>query len=149
MWARTDNTKRVQNLKGALLIALAGVSGRQGKSTRGLLDQAIESIKTLYNTGDPELVNQAIDKTLKLLPYALPKEGYNQPLLTTSQGNNGTILIQLNQYVDSRNNRVNSLESDKAIEGDRDSKGDRVTKGDTPIKINQDSPNSISDKELD
>lgn len=119
MGPRTDNLKRVQNLKGALLIALAGLSGRNGKSVRGLLEQAIESIKTLYNSGDPELINQAIDKTLKLLPYALPKEGYNQPLLTSTQGNNGTILIQLNQYIDSRDTRASSLESSKAIQGDK------------------------------
>ncbi len=110
---------RIDTIKSALLAELSDTKVN-GRSKRGLLTRALERVNDLLNHPDPETYDKGIDKLLKLLPYCLPKIGYDKPLITNDRGNNstdGNTFQQVNIYLE---NRVKSLSELKEIKEIKD-----------------------------
>ena len=93
--ATTKSSKRKRDLKRKLLAHIAG--SKIDQYSHGLLEKAIKAIHTLYDTGDVDNIDKAIDKTLKLLPYVLEKEDTKRLSQMQLQGSGGgQIYLQLN-----------------------------------------------------
>lgn len=77
-------------LKRALKYHLAGLNG--GRS--GLVFKGLERLSKLVDSPDDATALQAIDKIVKLLPYAITRE--ENPGLLNLQGQAGPVNIQIN-----------------------------------------------------
>lgn len=78
-------------IKRTLAYHLAGIGPRSG-----LLFKALEKLGVMLDSTNPEEVMQAVDKVIKLLPYAIEREGSAQLI----PGANGasTVNIQINNF---------------------------------------------------
>ncbi len=112
----TLNTRRHQmNIKGVMLRQIAG---KNANDTTSLMFLALDRIRTLLKSKKLEYWEIGIRELNKMLPYAVPKQGSDTPLLAinTKTGENGNtqIFIQLNQFIDDRETRKNEINEETA-----------------------------------
>lgn len=88
----SNNVKRKLYVKRAIATNLAGISSR-----RGLLFKTLEKVNQWLDGNDTELQVKAVDIVMKLLPYAIEKEGQ---VTGIAQGSNGSsvINVQINNF---------------------------------------------------
>jgi len=90
-------------IKRKLLAHIAGYDNIGGRDNSGLLERAVKAIKDLYNSGQVDNIDKAINHTLKLLPYVLERED-TRKLSQLQTNNSGGLYIQLNYLSGSSTN---------------------------------------------
>ena len=103
------------NMKGILLRRLAGANI---KDNTGLMIRALDKISMLFDSNDPDHWEVALTNLNRMLPYAIPKESYEHPLLridTNNKDGNTQVFIQLNQFMDDRKARKEEINGINAV----------------------------------
>lgn len=94
-----------QNTQGVML---REISGQNAKDSTGLMVIVLKKIRTLLASKKHSDWEIGMNHFNKLLPYALPKQSYDQPLLqigTKSDNGNTQVFIQLNNFMEDRQQR--------------------------------------------
>lgn len=106
----------VKNLKRHRLntqgVMLRQIAGQNAKDSTGLMVIVLTKIRKLLNSKKTSEIEIGLNHFNKLLPYALPKQSYDQPLLqigTKSDNGNTQVFIQLNNFMEDREQRKSEI----------------------------------------
>lgn len=160
-------TRRRRQLGTQLITGLLEKKDRSGKSLPGLLKKALDKIEKDMDDIDPEIRGKAIDKVIKLLPFAIAKE--KAPAVQVNVQNNtldggkamGEAIMSAKKYLQNRSNQMENRngkfkKNQKRLESTSDVEFEEVDEKEiipTKITKNESAPvdllSNVRDIELD
>lgn len=117
----TNHLKRKLYVKRAITANLAGFSSR-----RGLLFKAMEQVNQWLDKGDADEKAKAVDIVLKLLPYAVEREGQVTGVQGATNGSS-VINVQINNFDSFIKDRLANTNLGKLLNGIDLQQGHNVT----------------------